>query len=192
MPGVFDTHVARRERWLLGAWVAVLFGLSAASRPDILIAAALVLLLAAGPRGLVHLRRALVAVLPITLGLWGASALLAWWRAGVLPAWEPLLVLSLRAVTMTFGSFVLLARVSLLRALAPWPSATRLLAMTLAQIHVHRRLVRESWLGLLSRMPRKPKTREVLASTAPLSAALLALSLRNARDASDALRARGA
>ena len=54
--------------------------------------------------------------------------------------WEPLVALNLRAVLLAFLALAVLARVDVLRALAPWPWATRLLVVVLAQIHALRLL----------------------------------------------------
>ena len=89
---------------------------------------------------------------------------------------------------MTFG---VLARVDLFRALEHWPTLTRLLVVTLAQIHALRLLATESRLGLRSRMPRKPGTVDVLRGAGGVTGALFSLSMRNARDISDAMRSRG-
>jgi len=76
-------------------------------------------------------------------------------------------------------------------ALAPWPTLSRLLVVTLAQIHSLRLLARESWLGLRSRLPRKPSAIDGLRNAGGVTATMLTLSARNARDVSDALRSRG-
>ena len=131
------------------------------------------------------------AVLPISLGLAAASAAGARLAGRTWPELAPHAVLVLRAVTVSFVVLSVLARADLLRALAPFPTATRLLVLTLAQVHALRLLATESLLGLRSRMARKPAALDVLRGAGGITAALLALSLRNARDVADAMRSRG-
>jgi cobalt/nickel transport system permease protein len=181
----------RRARALLAAWLAGSFALSAVADPWLL-AAALAAALVAFRRGAAaRLRRVAVVVLPLSLG---ASLL------GVLfdrLAGRPgagagaLLALNLRAALLAFLALSVLARVDLLRALERWPWAARLLTVALAQIHALRLLATESRLGLASRLPRRPRTGEVLRGAGTVTGTLLALSGRNARDVADALRARG-
>jgi cobalt/nickel transport system permease protein len=109
----------------------------------------------------------------------------------VTPDIQAYAALALRAGLLAFMTFAVLAAVDLMSALAPWPTLSRLLVVTLAQIHALRLLVRESWLGLQSRLPRKPSARDGLANAGGVTATMLTLSTRNARDISDALRSRG-
>jgi cobalt/nickel transport system permease protein len=182
---------ARSSRWLLLLWLVACFALSATR--DLVVLAAVLLIVAsvfwrhAGRAA----RRTLVSVLPLTAFLVAAS----WAYTGLLlhtpPPWQAYAALGLRAVVIAFSTFVVLASVDLFGALAPWPTLSRLLVVTLAQIHALRLLARESWLGLVSRLPRKPSVRDGLANAGGVTATMLALSARNAREISDALRARG-
>lgn len=181
----------RRDRALLGAWLLASFALSAASDPRWLGAAALASALLLR-RGLWrNLRRVLVAAAPLTALLaaasWGLTAIVS----RRLPEAGPYLTLLLRTLVLAFLAVAVLDRVHLLRALAPWPTATRLAVVALAQIHALRLLATESLLGVKSRLLRRPGAIRILRSAGPITGALLALSLRNARDVSDALRARG-
>lgn len=182
---------ARRARALLAAWVVAAFALSGTSdlRALGLAAAAAALLFR---RGIVRTaRRVLCSVVPVT----AAFSVVSWtWLrlvTGRAPAPEPFLALGLRAVVIAFVTFAVLARVELLRALRPWPTLTRLLVVTLAEIHALRLLATESLLGLRSRMPRRPGTLDVLRGAGGVTGALFTLSARNARDISDAMRSRG-
>ena len=181
----------RRGRVLLGAWLAAIFAISAVFDLRLLtvIAAAAAALF---HRGLLrNARRLLRSVVPLAGGLSLASW--AWLRlvAPHPPAWEPFLALALRAVVVAFVTFAVLDRVDLFRTLAPWPLATRLLIVTLAQIHALRLLATESLQGLRSRMPRRPRTLDVVRGAGGITGAVFALSARNARDISDAMRSRG-
>jgi cobalt/nickel transport system permease protein len=181
----------RSSRALLAGWVAAVFAISAISDLRVLGAAA-------GAAALVFhrgigraLKRVLLSVVPVTAGLSLASW--AWLRlmTGRAPDPVPFLALGLRTVLIAFVTFAVLARVDLFRALAPWPTLTRLLVMTLAQIHALRLLATESLLGLRSRMPRKPGMLDILRGLGGITGALFTLASRNARDISDAMRSRG-
>jgi cobalt/nickel transport system permease protein len=185
-------HLARAERRLLLGGLGGLFALSALRDAGWLAAAWLVALLLLRRGSLSALRRLLVAVVPITLGLSLASAGWQAWVAVRPVDWGALLALNLRTGLLGFLTFSLLARVNLMRAVAPWPTAARLLAITLGQVHALRLLVRESALGLRSRMVRRPGATDVVRSAGAVTGTLFTLAVRNARDVSDALRARGA
>ena len=90
-----------------------------------------------------------------------------------------------------FLTFSVLDRINLFEALAPFPALSRLLVVTLAQIHALRLLSTESLQGYRSRMPRRPSALELLRGASGITAALFCLSTRNARDVSDAIRSRG-
>jgi cobalt/nickel transport system permease protein len=181
----------RRARALLAAWVVAAFAVSAATDLRVLgLAAAAAALVFRG--GIARTAgRVLRLVLPATAVLSAASFSWLWVLTGRAPAAEPFLALGLRTVVIAFLTFAVLARVELFRALAPWPTLTRLLVVTLAQIHAVRLLATESLLGLRSRMPRRPGALDVLRGAGGITAALLTLSLRNARDVADAMRSRG-
>ena len=180
----------RRERLLLVAGLAAAFAASAVTdlRALGLGWAAAVLLLRRGL--LAALGRVVRTVLPLTLVL--AAVSYAGLRLlGRAPPVAPFAALVARAGLVAFVTFSVLARVSLLRALRPWPVATRLAVLTLAQVHALRLLATESALGLRSRLPRKPGSLDVVRNAGAVTAALLALSARNARDIGDAMRSRG-
>lgn len=181
----------RRGRALLVAWIVAIFAISSVHELRIVSAcslAALVLL----RRGLVrNLRRVLRSIVPVTavlsLASWG------WLRlaSGAWPSVEPFAALFLRSVVIGFVTFSVLDRVDLLRVLAPYPNLTRLLVVTLAQIHALRLLATESLQGLRSRLPRRPGPLDVVRGAGGITGALFTLSARNAREISDAMRSRG-
>jgi cobalt/nickel transport system permease protein len=178
------------RRFLLG-WLATIFALSAVRDPRWLACAGLL----AGllfRRGLWRtLGRTVRSVVPVTVGLSLAS--LGWLRliTGAWPPVEPFAALALRAAVIGFVTFAVLDRVALLPALAPFPMLTRLLVVTLAQIHALRLLTTESQQGLRSRLPRRPGPLDLLRGAGGITATLFTLATRNARDISDALRSRG-
>lgn len=181
----------RRSQLLLAAWLVAVFALSAGRDLRILAAAGLLAALAFR-RGLWRsLRRTLRSVVPVTVGLSALS--LGWLRLvdGAWPPLEPFAALALRAGVMGFVTFAVLDRVHLLPALAPFPALSRLLVVTLAQIHALRLLATESRDGLRSRLPRRPGVLDLVRGASGITAALFTLSARNARDISDAMRSRG-
>ncbi len=180
-----------RARALLAAWLAASFVLSAVADWRVLAVALAVSVLVFRAGAGAQLGKVLRVALPLS-----ASASAAGWafdrltgRAG--PGLGPLLALNLRTVLLAFLALAVLARVDVLRALERWPAATRLLSIALAQANALRLLATESRLGLRSRLPRRPRTGEVIRGAGTISGTLFVLSARNARDAADALRARG-
>lgn len=180
----------RLGRALLASWLAASFVLSAVADWRIL-AAAWAVALALFARGAgAHLRRVARLVLPLSLGASLAAAAFAL-AGGPASGAGALLALNLRATLLAFLALAVLARVDVLRALEPWPAAMRLLVVALAQAHALRLLARDSLLGLRSRLPRRPRAGEVVRGAGTITATLLVLSGRNARDVADALRSRG-
>jgi cobalt/nickel transport system permease protein len=180
-----------RSRLLLAAWLAAAFALSAVRDLPVLAGAGALAALAFR-RGLSRsLLRTLRSVVPLTVALSLLS--LAWLRLlqGAWPPLAPFAALSLRAALIGFLGFSVLDRVDLLHALAPFPALSRLLVLTLAQIHALRLLATESWQGLRSRMVRRPGALDVVRSAGGVTATLFTLSARNARDVADAMRSRG-
>ncbi len=182
---------ARRDRAVLIAWLAALFGLSALRDLRVLGAAALLSLVFLHRGGWRNLRRTAKSVVPITAGLSLLSLIVLRIAGGAWPAIEPYLALALRSAVMGFVTFSVLDRVQLMHALAPFPSLSRLLVVTLAQIHALRLVATESRDGLRSRMPRRPGVLDILKNAGGLTGMLFALAERNARDITDAMRSRG-
>lgn len=181
----------RASRWLLAAWLAGAFAVSALRDPAALAAVGAVLLLLL-PRGAArNLRRTARAVLPVTLGFSAVSLGFLKLTGGAWPPLEPFAALALRTTVIGFGTFAVLDRVDLLRALAPYPAASRLLVVTLAQIHALRLVATESRDGLRSRLPRRPGALDLLRNAGGITAVPFTLAARNARDIGDAMRARG-
>ena len=182
---------ARRDRAVLAAWLAGTFAISAVADLGLLAAAA-VAAMVLFRRGLGrNLRRVGRSVVPVTVGLSAVSWAFLYAVERRPPPLEPYAALALRAAVIAFATFAVLDRVNLLRAFAPWPSATRLLVVTLAQIHALRLLATDSLLGLRSRLVRRPRALDVVRGAGGITATLFTLSARNARDVSDAMRSRG-
>jgi cobalt/nickel transport system permease protein len=181
----------RRSRLLLAAWFAGCFVFSAIT--DALWLAALL-----GAMALVFwrqapaaARRTAISAVPLTLFLILASW--GWVRfvAHQPPDLRAYAAMALRTTLIAFTSFAVLARVDLLAALQPWPTLMRLLVIVLGQVHALRLLVTESLLGLRSRLPRKPRALDAVRGAGGITATLLTLAGKNARDISDAMRSRG-
>jgi cobalt/nickel transport system permease protein len=181
----------KRDRILLAAWFVACFVFSAITDVRWLVGLVLAMALLFWPQAGRAARRTLWSAVPVTLLIIGAS----WaWTSLVLrqnPDGSAYVALGLRTILISFTSFAVLARVDLLAALAPWPTLLRLLVITLGQIHALRLLVTESWLGLRSRLPRKPGVLDTLRGAGGITATLFTLANRNARDISDAMRSRG-
>jgi cobalt/nickel transport system permease protein len=181
----------RASRRLLLAWVLGSFLLSAVTQlPALLVGWGVALLVfRRGARAV--LRRTLLTAATLTACFVLASLAFDLLLLRRPPPFQAYAGIFLRATLATFLAFAVIARVDLLGALSPWPTPTRLLVITLAQIHALRTLVKESRLGLRSRMPRKPGTRDVLQSGGAVSAAMFSLAERNGREISEAMRSRG-
>ena len=182
---------ARPGRFLLVAWFAACFVFSTLTDPVWLAVLLGTMALVFWRQAATAARRTLLSAVPLTLFLILASW--AWVRfvTHQTPDLRAYAALALRATLMAFTSFAVLARVDLLAVLAPWPMLTRLLVIILGQIHALRLLVTESLLGLRSRLPRKPGALDVVRSAGGVTATLLTLASKNARDISDAMRSRG-
>jgi cobalt/nickel transport system permease protein len=181
----------RRERALLLAWLVASFLVSAVSHVPTLCAAWALALVALRRGALRSMRRVMLAIVPVTAGLSAASAAYLRFRTGAWPELEPFAALLLRTSLAGFLTFSVLDRVSLPRAIARYPTLSRLLAVTLAQVHALRLLATDSLLGLRSRLVRKPRALDVVRGAGGITATLLTLSMRNARNVTDAMRSRG-
>jgi cobalt/nickel transport system permease protein len=183
--------IEKRSQALLAGWLVAAFAISAITDVRLLAAASLGAMLVFRHGLIGTLRRVLFSVVPVTAALSVASW--AWLRflSGQAPEPAPFLALGLRACLIAFSTFAVLARVNLFHAVAPWPTLTRLLVVTLAQIHALRLLATESRLGLRSRLLRKPGVLDVVRGAGGITGALFTLSARNAQDVSDAMRSRG-
>jgi cobalt/nickel transport system permease protein len=183
-----DPRFGRRS---LAAWLAGVFAVSALRELPLLSAAALLALLLFR-RGLWrNLRRTARSVVPVTVGLSFVSIAFLRLTSGAWPPFEPFAALALRTAVTGFATFSVLDRVDLLRALAPFPTLSRLLVVTLGQIHALRLVLTESRDGLRSRLPRRPSALDLVRNAGGISGVLFTLAARNARDIGDAMRSRG-
>jgi cobalt/nickel transport system permease protein len=175
----------------VAGWLAAAFAVSALTDLRALAAAAAAAALLFH-RGLGRsLRRVARAVLPAALGLSALSFAFLWAVERRPPALEPFAALALRASLLAFLGFAVLERANPFQALAPFPSLTRLLVITLAQIHALRLLATDSLQGLRSRLPGKPRARDLVRGAGGITASMFTLSARNAREIAEAMRSRG-
>jgi len=181
----------RRDRALLGGLVVAAFGLSAVTDVAWLLGGWALAALLLRRSFVAALRRALRSVLPATVGLSAASWAWLWLLRGEPPAGRPFVALALRAALIATVTLAVLGRVDLARALQPSPALSRLLAITLAQVHALRLLWGEARLGLVSRLPRRPRALDVLRDASGITGTMVAMTARNAREVAEAMRARG-
>lgn len=181
----------RPSRLLLAAWFAACFVFSALTDPVWLAALLAAMALMFWRQAPAAARRTAVSAVPVTLFFILASWAWVRWVTDQPPDLRAYAGLALRTTLIAFTSFAVLARVDLLAALAPWPTPTRLLVVILGQVHALRLLVTESLLGLRSRLPRKPRVLDTVRGAGGITATLLTLASKNARDISDAMRSRG-
>jgi cobalt/nickel transport system permease protein len=184
-------HKDRTARYVLLVWLIGCFAFSAVTEPWLLLAGIAAVALVFRRQAARAARRTLTTAAPVTVAMLALTWAHAWWILHVSPSLYTYAALALRAGLLTFATFAVLEAVDLMSALAPWPTLGRLLVVTLAQIHALRLLARESWLGLQSRLPRKPSARDGLANAGGVTATMLTLATRNAREISEALRSRG-
>jgi cobalt/nickel transport system permease protein len=173
------------------AWLGVSFASSGITHLPTLLLLWLIAMILFYRQARMAARKTVVSAVPITLCLILASAFWVRFLQNRPPPWHAYAALALRSTLITFLGFAVLARVNLLEALRPFPTVTRLLVITLAQIQALRRLVVESRLGLASRLPRKANVADMVQSGGAITAAVFHLSIRNAEDIADALRSRG-
>jgi cobalt/nickel transport system permease protein len=181
----------RQARFTLIGWLLACFVFSAITDLFVLGGGIVAVALVFRGQAVWAAKRALSTAVPLTLLMLALTWAYSRWVLRTSPDLDAYAALALRAGLLAFLTFAVLRAVDLLSALAPFPMLSRLLVVTLAQIHALRLLARESWLGLQSRLPRKPSARDALANAGGVTATLLTLSARNARDISDAMRSRG-
>jgi len=181
----------RTARFALLGWLIACFTFSAITDPRLLSGGVVVVEVVFRGQAARAAQRALSTAAPVTLAILALTWAHAWWILHVSPDLYAYAALALRAGLLAFCTFAVLGAVDLFSALAPWPTLSRVLVVTLAQIHALRLLARESWLGLQSRLVRKPTVRDGLANAGGVTATMLTLSTRNAREISEALRSRG-
>ncbi len=180
----------RRSRALLVAGAVALFALSGVADPAWLLAAWMVALGVYRRGAPAALRRVAIAVVPLAAVTAGVTWAWLSLTTGAAPRWEPFAALGLRTTLLAFVAFSTLARVDLPGALAPWPSASRVLVIALSQLHALRRVVIESREGLKSRSLGRPRLRDAVRGAGGLTATLFTLAARNARETTEALRSR--
>ena len=178
-------------RLALAAYLAAAFACSSLTDWRVM-ATLLALLLAVFFRdALPVLRRVVVLVGPFLLAT--SLATVAYWRwaDGAFSRGELVAAFNLRAALLASLTFVFARRVSLFAALSFSPTLTAVLTIAMAQIQMHRRIVREFAQVLRSRTITRPGAGGSLRAAAVISGSLLGQSLAQGRETADALRSRG-
>ena len=143
-----------RDRLGLAAYLAAVVAATLVHAPVLLAAGLALALLAAGRGALRLVRRALFAVLPFLLVL--NLSLLALPMAGGGSRAAYLLRTDLRLLFIASLSLLLVERVNLFRALAPWRRLSAVLVLAAGQIETGRRLLADFRLALASRSLERP------------------------------------
>lgn len=178
-----------RDRLLLVLYLAALVAATLVHDPRALGAALVVLLLFAGRKAPILLRRALWVILPLNLVVSLGYGLLSDLR-GFSP-WDTLLLLNLRVLTLTLLSFLFIDRVNLFRALAFSPGLCWLLTLSLSQALGFQRAHADFRLALISRSSVRPRLIDRYRASAAAAAWFMDQALASARERALALRARG-
>lgn len=144
----------------------------------------------AGRRAPSLLKRAGLAVVIFNLSVSSGVVLIGLLDGGVDTTW--LLRANLRVLLLTACTFLLVARVDLDDALAPWPGLRTVVVLARGQIRVLQRLLEDFRLGLRSRSLRRPGPRVLARHGATTGSFFLGKALHDAEELSLALRARGA
>ncbi len=180
----------RSPRLLLAAYALALVALGFVHHPGLLAGLLGLALLLTGRERWALLKKSLAAILIFNLSVSLGYLLLQAWQGRSSGTY--LLIMNLRVLLMVFLGFWLVRRVNLLQALAPWPTATLILALTLGQIETCRRLLADFRLAFMSRHPEPAGLRARVRHGASQVITVLDKSLAASTEASQALRSRGA
>jgi len=181
----------RPARLALAAYAAAI--LAASSLTDWRALAGLwALLLAVFARdALPVLRRVAILAGPFMLATTAATVAYWRWADGAFDRWEWVATFNLRAALLASLTFVFVRRVNLFAALSFSRTLTTVLTIAMAQIQMHRRIVREFPQVLRSRTITRPGAGGTLKAAAVISGSLLGQSLTQGKETADALRSRG-
>ncbi len=179
----------RRERLWLAAYLLLVVGLTVRHELALFAAAILLALALSGHHALPLLRRTFLLLVAIN----GVSSLAYAAIAQAREAFDAsvLLRLNLRTFALTLTTLALVRRVNLAAALAPYPTLSFLLTLTLGQIGALRRAAEELRLAWTSRTPVRPAPTTARHQAAAATEALLRRAQTRARDTGEAMRSRG-
>ncbi|HJV93303.1 MAG TPA: hypothetical protein VJ572_07465 [Azonexus sp.] len=136
------------------------------------------------------LRRSVGALLAFNISVSLGYATIALWRGDF--SADYLLLVNIRVLLLVFLGFWLVSRVNFLAALAGWPTLSMLATLTVSQVRVYRRVLKEFRLAFRSRNLAPPRLQDHLRHAGAQGGALLDKSLSSASEVALAMRSRGA
>lgn len=179
-----------RPRIALLVWLTAVVASGFVHRAEVFALGLVLVLLLAGRAAPSIARRALLAVGLFVATVSVAYAAFGWWREGAVDvAW--IVRTNLRALFLTSATLLVVARVDLRRAFAPWPGVLTLLAVIGAQVRLLQRELEDYRLGLRSRTARPASTVTAARHAAAGGAHLLGRAMHDADEIALAMRARG-
>jgi cobalt/nickel transport system permease protein len=98
---------------------------------------------------------------------------------------------NIRSLLITFLTFNFIRRVNLFEAFGFSKLFITIISIAMGQISTYRRLINDFYLGLKSRMLKKPSLTKTLRASSGITGSLLNLSLHHSREVADALKSRG-
>jgi cobalt/nickel transport system permease protein len=174
--------------WLV-AYLCAVTAATLVHRPDVLAAALLAAVTAAGPLRWRLLRRTVQAIVGFNLTVSLGYAALTLWRGGFSP--DYLLLVNLRVIFMVFLGFWFVARVDVLAALRGRPTLTLVATLALGQIRSLERVVADFRAAFESRNIRRPRLAARARHAAAQGVALMDKADACATESALALRSRG-
>lgn len=178
-----------KPRLQLALYLAALLAASSIHEAPLLAVGLLLSLAATGrPRWqllLASLRA--MAFFSLTVGL--SYLLLSAWQGQT--DWRWLQLTGLRVLLMVYLGLWFVKSVSLLKLLAPWPTANLLATLTLSQIQTYRRLLADFRLAFISRHPAPPQLTDRVRHAGAQGIALLDKALVATSESALALKSRG-
>lgn len=181
----------RTARWALAAYLLAIFGASSLHDWRVLAGLWAFVLLAFARDALPVLRRVALLAGPFMLATTVATVSYWRWTDGAFTRWEWVATFNLRAALLATLTFVFVRQVNLYAALSFSQTLSAVLTIAMAQVQMHRRLVKEFAQVLRSRTITRPGTGGALNAAAVISGSLLGQSLAQGKETADALRSRG-
>lgn len=178
-----------RAQAQLLAYLATVITATLVHEPGLLAAGLALTLLLAGRRAPALLRRTLRTVLVFNLAVSLGYLLVATFLDEA--PWDTLLLINLRVLAITTLTFLFIERVNLFQALGFSRTLAYLLGLAYSQAMALRRVHDDFRLALVSRSPHRPALKDRYRASAATAAWLLDKGLAGAREAAQALRARG-
>lgn len=137
-----------------------------------------------------YLRRTVLAILVFNLTVSAGYVVVALWQGAFVA--DYLLLVNLRVLLLMYLGFWFTARVSLLDALAGWPTASLLATLAISQIKTFERILADFRAAFESRNLARPRWLDSSRHAAALTQTLLDKSLAASSEVTLAMRSRGA